>query len=34
MGRPRLAGVNGVLDESRGAQGYRLAPEGPDLESV
>jgi len=34
MGRPRLAAINGVPGESRGVEGYRLAPEGPDLESV
>jgi len=33
MGRPRLAAINGIPAESRG-DGYRLAPEGPDLESV
>jgi hypothetical protein len=34
MGRPRLAAINGVPSESGGVEGYRLAPEGPDLESV
>jgi len=33
MGRPRLAVISGVPGESRGSD-YRLAPEGPDLESV
>jgi len=32
MGRPRLVFVDGVVVGSR--EGYRLAPEGPDLESV
>jgi len=34
MGRPRLATIDGVPGEFRGVEGYRLAPGGPDLESV
>jgi len=34
MGRPRLATINAVPGEFRGVEGYRLAPEGPDPESV
>ena len=34
MGRPRLAAIDGILNESRGVGAYELAPEGPDLESV
>lgn len=34
MGRPRLAAIDGVPGETRDVEGYRLVPDGPDLESV
>src|SRR5258707_2287416 len=34
MGRPRLDLANVVAIGSRGGEGYRLAPEGPDFETV